>query len=93
MEKMLLISGTPGKDYERFAVEALCKLRDHKVKSIVLAALTEGEGKAVTGYWNAGPGERAELAAHIQADAIDAMILANIDRYRNAALSGLDEGE
>jgi len=56
---------------------------DEKTDSIdtIVLAMKDKEGQWVTGYFNANWAVRNEAIGHIQADIIDQMILANLDRY------------
>lgn len=82
-----LISGEPAEEYERFLLECFENLKDWQVKGLALVAMVRDperdEDSAVTGYWHMGSMSRSYAAAHLQADAIDAMILDNIKRYQD----------
>lgn len=86
------ISNGPAKDYEKFMLETIENLSKYQVKGLAIVALVEEleEAEAVTGYWHMGPSRKATAAYNIHMDAVDDMIIANIDRYKEA-MDELDE--
>ncbi|MBR6561382.1 MAG: hypothetical protein IKK78_00045 [Oscillospiraceae bacterium] len=80
-----LLSTEPARDYEQFVLECMDNLREYRVKGIAVAALvTEGnENMTVTGYWHLSASGKMVISGEIELDAVDDMILTNIDRYRD----------
>ena len=65
---------------EKFMLDTLETIKEMEVETIVIAAKNK-EGYWITGYLNADWATRNEALGYIQADIIDQMILANLDRY------------
>lgn len=82
-----LLSTEPARDYEQFLLECMDNLREYKVRGIAIAAIAvepeKGEEVTVTGYWHLSATGKKRVAGEIDMDAIDDMILTNIDRYRD----------
>lgn len=85
-----LISGEPPRDYEDFLLASFENLKDYKVKGLAIVAIVRDtedpeENMTVTGYWHLSAAGKATAAANVNMDAVDDMILTNIDRYLGAA--------
>lgn len=82
-----LLSTEPARDYEQFVLECMDNLREYRVRGIAIAAVIvepeQGEEITMTGYWHLASPGKMRIAGEIQMDAIDDMILENIDRYRD----------
>ena len=82
---IVLMSSERERDYEPFLLESMENLREYSVKGLALAAIVtepeSGEQLAVTGYWHLSASGKKRIAGEIDMDAIDDMILTNIDRY------------
>ena len=81
-----LLSTEPAKEYENFLLDCMDNLKEYRVRGLAIAAVVvdpeSGEELAVTGYWHLAAPGKMRIAGEIQMDAIDDMILSNIDRYR-----------
>lgn len=63
-----------------FMAESYDVVKENEVESIIVCCKCKN-GEVMTGYFNADFGTKQEMLGHIQADVIDEMILANLDRY------------
>jgi len=78
----MLCGDSPTQDYENFMLETINILEKHKVKGIaVVAFIDDPNSEALTAYWNMGCIEKSYAATHIQSDAVDELVMANMDRY------------
>lgn len=74
---IMLLSDSPEKDYESFLLEGMKRLREFDVIGLVLAVKLgnkDREADVMTGCFNLEPSARMACAAHIQADAIAALV-------------------
>lgn len=90
----MLIGGQPAGEYDGFVVKTLEVLRGYHIKGLAIAAVTQDKGKeVVTGYWGMSMSDKVLAAGHMQADAIDQMILTNRERYFEGTEEDDEDGE
>ena len=81
-----LLSTEQAREYEPFLLDCLDNLKGYRVRGLAIAAIVDepvsGEELAVTGYWHLSASGKKRVAGEIDMDAVDDMILTNIDRYR-----------
>lgn len=80
----VILSDQMVKEYSPFVTDTLAHLAQEEVTGITIFAKLKS-GATMTGYWNINMQEKVEAAGTIYSEAIDEMIIANIDRYKAAA--------
>lgn len=81
-----LLSTEPAREYDAFLLDCMDNLREFRVRGIAISAIVveqeSGEEVTVTGYWHLSAAGKKRISGEIDLDAVDDMILSNIDRYR-----------
>ena len=78
----LLMGDSPTQDYDNFMLETLNVLERYKVKGLaVVAFIDDPNSEALTAYWQCGCIKKSYAATHIQSDAVDELVMYNMDRY------------
>jgi hypothetical protein len=80
MAKIIHFPQTESYDAADFLEESKDIFKAHEVESVVVICKCK-DGEWLTGYHNCDFGTKNEALGHLQADIIDQMIMANIDRY------------
>ncbi len=76
----IIMSDQMVKPYSQFITDALQQLANSGINKIAVVGLAD-DGTALTGYYGMDTMDIAATAQHLQFDAIDKFIYANLERY------------
>lgn len=80
----VIISNDMNQPYGEFVTDFLHKISEKGVQKIAMVGMADAEHDAIMGYFNMETADKAMAAMHILSAATVEMIVANIDRLRDA---------
>lgn len=80
----VIISDDMTQPYGEIVTNFLHKISEKGVQKIAMVGLADAEHDAIMGYFNMETADKAMAAIHILSDATVEMVVANIDRLRDA---------